>query len=512
MTGENTYGTGITPQVGLVTFRDVITNGGGFLYDQRVGGSQPGNIIFENVTQEQGAGSLPFLKVQGESHCNGWGPLTIIGSSISDNNPGTPFLELSGCRYWVDLSLINVTATGGGHAVQVDDGKVVNCTITGGWFAAHSAVNAAGMPISGCGNSNPTGGWDIVGPSRYGDPYFTGFSDTSNLGKFDAIPLRIGKTGELNASLGLDSLMGMLGGPGGSAGGWDTSFARTDAQTLTLSLALADAPASLSAAVTSGGSLATGTAAITNITNWDGSVEQVYCSAGCPVLVGESVTISGNSNTAFNRTVTVRSVQSSQLWSFNTSAPGYGADGAMPNSYFYLIEANLRGLTCPASSSTGPSQEVAIAPVAGKQTVNLTWTASSGSGIAGYCVWRGGSPGAENVYSYVPGASSTSFSDTGKNWTSGTLSHINNTFPATPQYVFGLQGQGFATSNMLGHVTLSDGKKIILFSPAWKNTPVCTTNDQSTAGASKAIPTTTTLTIVGGPTDVVDYLCFGNSQ
>jgi hypothetical protein len=61
-------------------------------------------------------------------------------------------------------------------------------------------------------------------------------------------------------------------------------------------------------------------------------------------------------------------------------------------------------------------------------------------------------------------------------------------------------------------VTLSDGKKIILFSPAWKNTPVCTTNDQSTAGASKAIPTTTTLTIVGGPTDVVDYLCFGNSQ
>ena len=40
MTGEDTYGTGNTPQVGLVTFRDVITNGGGIcVYDQRVGGS-----------------------------------------------------------------------------------------------------------------------------------------------------------------------------------------------------------------------------------------------------------------------------------------------------------------------------------------------------------------------------------------------------------------------------------------------------------------------------------------
>jgi hypothetical protein len=495
MTGEDTYGTGIAPQVGLVTFRDVITNGGGFLYDQRIGGSQPGNIIFENVTQEQGAGSLPFLKVEGEGHCNGWGPLTIIGSSISDNNPGTPFLQLSGCAYWVDLSLINVTATGGGHAVQVDSGRIINCTITGGWFAAHSAVNASGLPVSGCGDSNPTGGWDIVGPSRYGDSYFTGFSDTRNIGAWDAIPFRAGKTGERNASLGLDSLMGVLGGPGGSSGGWDTSFARTDFQTQSLSLALADPPASLSAAVASGG-----------------SVEQVYCSAECPVLVGESVTISGNSNPNFNRTVTVASVQAPQLWSFNTTTPGDGMGGAMPVSYFYVVEATLRGPTCLASSSTGPSQEAAVAPIAGKQAVNLSWNASRGTGIVGYCIWRGTSLGGENAYSYVPGATSTSFSDTGKNWTPGTLSHVNNTFPVNPQYVFGLQGQGFTNSNMLGHVTLTDGKKIVTFSPAWRNPPVCMTNDQSTTGASKAIPTTTTLTIVGGPTDVVDYICFGNPQ
>ena len=512
MTGEDTYGTGNTPQVGLVTFRDVITNGGGFVYDQRVGGSQPGNIIFDNVTQEQGGGSLPFLKVDGEGHCNGWGPLTIIGSSISDNNPGTPFLELNGCAYWVDLSLINVTATGGGHAVQVDSGRIINCTITGGWFAAHSAVSASGLPVSGCGDSNPTGGWDIVGPSRYGDSYFTGFSDTRNIGAWDAIPLRAGKTGERNASLGLDSLMGVLGGPGGSSGGWDTSLARTDSQTESLSLALANPPASLSASVASGGSLVTGSTKIASIVNWEGSVEQVYCSGQCPVLVGESVRISGDSNPNFNRTVTVTSVQAPQLWSFSTSTPGNGVGGAMPVSYFYVVEATLRGAMCPASSSTGPSQEAAVAPVAGEQTVNLSWNASRGSGIVGYCIWRGRSLGGEDAYSYVPGAASTSFSDTGKNWTPGTLSHVNNTFPVNPQYVFGLQGQGFRSSNMLGHVTLTDGKKIISFSPAWRNPPVCMTNDQSTTGASKAIPTTTTLTITGGPTDFVDYICFGNPQ
>lgn len=512
MTGENTYGPGVTPQVGLVTFRDIITNGGGFLYDQRVSGSQPGNIIFDNVSQEQGGGSLPFLKVQAEAPCNGWGPLTIIGSGISDNNPGTPFLELSGCSYWTDIALINVTASTGGHAIQVDGGTIDNCTIIGGWFAAHSAVNAAGTPVSGCGNSNANGGWDIAGPSHYGDSYYTGFSNTGNLGKFAAIPFRAGKTGDLNASLGLDSVMGLLGGPGGSSGGWDTSFARAGAQNQTLALALADAPISVSASPISGGSLNVGTAAVTSITNWEGSMEQVYCAGGCPVLVGESVIIQGNSNANFNREVTVKSVQSTQYWTFGSRITGDGVGGTIPTSYFYLVEANLQGGSCPASSSTGPSQETAVTPTIGKQTANLTWTASSGNGIAGYCVWRGRASGAEDAYIFVPGARSTSFLDTDRDWARGIPSQINNTFPAMPQYNFGLQGQGFTSTNMLGHVTLADGKKVILFSPNWKKPPVCMTNDESTAGASKAIPTTTTLTIVGGSTDVVNYMCFGNPQ
>ena len=232
--------------------------------------------------------------------------------------------------------------------------------------------------------------------------------------KPNSIPLRAGRAGDLNASIGFDSLMGVLGGPGASIGGWDTSFARSGAQKQTLSLAQADPPASLSAAVAPAGSIEAGTAKITSITNWEGSVEQVYCAAGCPVLVGEPVAISGSSNRNFNRTVTVRSMQTGQFWSFNSETPGDGTGGEIPKSYFYFVEANLEGLGCPASSSTGPSQEVAVAPTSGKQAIKLSCKTSSGIVIAGYRAWRGSSPGAENAYVYVQGPNSSSFVDAGQ--------------------------------------------------------------------------------------------------
>jgi hypothetical protein len=38
------------------------------------------------------------------------------------------------------------------------------------------------------------------------------------------------------------------------------------------------------------------------------------------------------------------------------------------------------------------------------------------------------------------------------------------------------------------------------------------TNDETTAGGSNAIPTDSTLTISGGVSDIVDYVCFGNDR
>jgi len=511
-TGEN-YSFRTSPSVGLVTFRDVITTGGPFSYDQRFPtANAPGNFVFDNVSQEQGGGALPFLKIEGGKFCNGFGPLSIIDSGISDNNPGTPFLELSGCNFWNDITLINDSPSTGGHAIQLDNGTIENCTITGGWMAGHHAVNPSGVPVSGCGNSNSVGGWDATGPSSYGLNYQTQYTDTGNLGRFTGIPFRIGRTGDLNASLGLDSVMGVLGGPGGTTGGWDTSFAHTGAQEQSLSIARANPPTSLAITTTAGGSLDVGTSAITSITNWEGSIEQVVCAASCPVIVGQSVTVSGNTHPPFNTTVKVLSVQDSQLWSFHSLSPGNGTGGSMATSYFYIIEANLVATTCPSSTATGPSLEISATPSGSNRTAKLTWTASTGSDIAGYCVWRGSAPGSEDVYFYVPGASSTSFSDTGRAGTPGKPSYVNNTFPIKSQYVFGLQGQGFTGTNMVGHVTLSNGRRTLPFTPAWKSAPVCMTNDETTAGVSKAIPTTTTLTIEGGATDVVDYLCFGNPQ
>jgi hypothetical protein len=510
-TGEN-YSFETSPSAGLVTFRDVITTGGPFFYVQRFPtANAPGSFIFDNVSQEQGGASLPFLRVEGNGLCNGFGPITIIGSSISDNNPGTPFLELSGCNFWNDIALVNNSAATGGHAIQLDSGTIENCIIIGGWLASHNAVDPSGVPVSGCGNSNPVGGWDVTGPFAYGPSYQTKYTSADNLGKFNGIPFRAGKTGDLNASLALDPVMGILGGPGGTMGGWDTSFTHSGAQEESLSIARANPPSSVRVTMASGGMLKPGKSEITSITNWEGSTEQVFCAAGCSVIAGQLVTISGNSRSSLNTTVKVLSVQSSQHWSFTSRSPGNGTGGSMSTSFFYVIEASLVANACAQSWETGPSAETSASPTDSNRTAILTWAASTGSDIAGYCVWRGTTPGAEDTYVYVPG-SETTFHDTGVAGTPGSPSLINNTFPKKAQYVFGLQGQGFRGTNMVGRVTLVDGKKTIAFTPDWKSVPVCVTNDETMAGVSKAVPTTSTLTILGGASDVVDYVCFGNPE
>ena len=517
-TGER-YSFETSPSVGLVTFRDVITTGGQFFYDQRQStANQPGNFIFDNVTMEQGGSGNAFLYIKCEtgSVCNFWGPLLALNDSVDDGNPGAPFLEISGFNL-LDVHLVNAQ-TNAGHAIQVDSAThVYNCTISGGVDSTRNAVTSSGKTISGCTQTNADGGLDIIGPRSFqnnGD-YNTFFTAVDgNESKFSGLPLRTAKAGDNNISVAVDPLMGLLSGPGDPIGGYDTSFARTGAQEQSLSLALADAPSSLAATAMSGGSLHVGTSSITTITNRVGSQEQVFCAKGCYVLPGQSVKISGDSNPALNSTVKVEAVQNFQLWTFTaTGRPGSGNGGTIPTSYFYFVEASLTVGTCTNSASTGPSPKTFVTPTNGNQAAKLTWTPSTGKDIAGYCVWRATTnPFGKAVYFYVPGASSTSFSDTGETGASGTPSFSNSTFPKNPQYVFGLDGQSFRSSNMVGHVILSGGKNTIAFSPPWKDTPACMTNDETTAGASKAVPTTTTLTIIGGSSDTVDYVCFGNPK
>jgi hypothetical protein len=60
-------------------------------------------------------------------------------------------------------------------------------------------------------------------------------------------------------------------------------------------------------------------------------------------------------------------------------------------------------------------------------------------------------------------------------------------------------------------VTLSAGTKIIIFPQGYNSSPVCVVSDETVAGAAKiSAISKTAMTITGGATDVVDYICIGN--
>ena len=60
-------------------------------------------------------------------------------------------------------------------------------------------------------------------------------------------------------------------------------------------------------------------------------------------------------------------------------------------------------------------------------------------------------------------------------------------------------------------VTLSAGAKIITFPVRYSSSPVCVVSDETVAGAAKiGAINETAMTITGGATDVVDYICVGN--
>jgi len=64
-----------------------------------------------------------------------------------------------------------------------------------------------------------------------------------------------------------------------------------------------------------------------------------------------------------------------------------------------------------------------------------------------------------------------------------------------------------------GTVTLSGGTALVGSMPAWTSTAsfACTPNDLTTAGAAKITNTSaTSITVTGGTSDVVNYVCVGN--
>jgi hypothetical protein len=75
-----------------------------------------------------------------------------------------------------------------------------------------------------------------------------------------------------------------------------------------------------------------------------------------------------------------------------------------------------------------------------------------------------------------------------------------------------VDGDGNPLWNYTGHVTLSGGTRTIQFYPIEfpvnGNPPVCITNDETRINGSNVVTTRDSMTISGGPSDVVDWACF----
>ncbi|MGH9702035.1 MAG: hypothetical protein ACRD4K_01570, partial [Candidatus Acidiferrales bacterium] len=66
-------------------------------------------------------------------------------------------------------------------------------------------------------------------------------------------------------------------------------------------------------------------------------------------------------------------------------------------------------------------------------------------------------------------------------------------------------------NDVAGTVTLVSGSKVVTFTTAFASTPVCVVSDETAAGAAKvSAKSASSITISGGTTDVVSYICVGN--
>ena len=192
-----------------------------------------------------------------------------------------------------------------------------------------------------------------------------------------------------------------------------------------------------------------------------------------------------------------------------TAAPGRPGGTAKAGSYTF----NLRSSTSATCSENASAPSVTTTPITigDGTTIDLKWSAPTYSTekIAGYCLQPNPGPFVAGSI-FIPGATTTSYTYDGSKPAGVTAMAYQNRADALPRFTFTPAGAGSASGNVVGHVQLAAGKTTVKFSPAWNKPPVCMVNDQTTAGAAKAVPTASAVTISGGASDVVDYFCYGN--
>ena len=192
-----------------------------------------------------------------------------------------------------------------------------------------------------------------------------------------------------------------------------------------------------------------------------------------------------------------------------TVAAGRPGGTAKAGSYTF----NLRSATSTNCSEFASAPSVTTAPITIGEgtTIDLKWNRPTygTDRIAGYCLQPNPGPFVGG-WIFITGVGTTSYTFDGAKPAGPTAMTYQNRVDASPRFTFTPAGAGSASPNVVGHVQLAGGKTAVKFSPEWNKPPVCMVNDQTTAGAAKAVPTASTLTISGGASDVVDYFGYGN--
>jgi hypothetical protein len=213
-------------------------------------------------------------------------------------------------------------------------------------------------------------------------------------------------------------------------------------------------------------------------------------------------------------------------------------------TYYYFVAPIYQGTSC--SSHGAPSlASAAVTSSQANQAVTVSWTPSADgvTTLTGYCVIRNTSPstyqGGGLPALFVPGASATSASDTGSNFSAGAWGQffwavnsmvpvhrftansfgVNTTHPVTTLDVNGAStirghvNQG-ATGQFAGTCTMSSGTSCnITLNNSYSSKPGCLVTVQSAvviAGGCTVSGTTVTVTAASANSSVWAAMLFGN--
>ncbi len=296
-TGETPLGSE-APLVGLAYFTNIQGSGGGMQYIQRVNtsGSGPGNFVFRNVAALENI-NTSFLTITNATGNPGnaampmFSNVTFDNVSTSDGTVYTPaVIEFNSSNsalqgVWMMNSL---SGNGGqGPAIRMDAGALFGCYVNGAsQFSSSWVVDGNGIPIGGCTTQN-SNGFDYIVDTTKADRLRT---DLFPIGDDSATPFRATASGNRFATVGIDPAMGFLFGSGSSFG-YGASLVQNAPGSIDVQFAQIYPPTGVTAAATTGGTLAPGTYYATVTSTLDNCTHQSPISQQ-----SAGVTLSGSNN------------------------------------------------------------------------------------------------------------------------------------------------------------------------------------------------------------------------